>query len=98
MRFLSILSFLAATSMAAQVTIHNKCSTAVWLKPDSAGAIGTVSSLLLLSLNKIFFHTDPLLPIPSPFFQAFTSETPFPPSPQQAFHPFPLHLLPLPPN
>ncbi|TLD38377.1 40S ribosomal protein [Venturia nashicola] len=41
MQFLSILGFLAATSMAAQVTIHNKCSTAVWLKPDSAGATGT---------------------------------------------------------
>ncbi|KAE9964173.1 hypothetical protein BLS_008575 [Venturia inaequalis] len=41
MHFLSILGFLAATGMAAQVTIHNKCSTPVWLKPDSAGATGT---------------------------------------------------------
>ncbi|QDS71104.1 hypothetical protein FKW77_009233 [Venturia effusa] len=41
MQLLAIVGFFAATSMAAQVTIHNKCSTAVWLKPDSAGATGT---------------------------------------------------------
>lgn len=47
MQFLSVLGFLAATGMAAQVTIHNNCSTAVWLNPDSAGATGTVSFLLV---------------------------------------------------
>lgn len=63
MRFLSILGFLAATSMAAQVTVHNKCSTAVWLRPDSAGATGTVSFLIFFPISKILLHTRY---IPSP--------------------------------
>lgn len=76
MQFLSILGFLTVTSMAAQVTIHNKCSTPVWLKPDSAGATGTVSFPNLSSLirnKKIRIHTpyiksnhpSPKTPFPS---------------------------------
>jgi hypothetical protein len=43
MQFLTFLGVCVATAMAAQVTIHNHCPTPIWLKPDSAGATGSVS-------------------------------------------------------
>lgn len=83
MHFLGVIGLLAATSMAAQVTVHNHCSTAVWLKADSAGATGSVShfissSIIKLAHKHILFILQcirhPLLPVLPPFLDVLKSE------------------------